>query len=391
MPLRHIHIAPPRFANRERRLAASVAAVLMLATACSSGDTGSATTSASSTNASSSAGASSSTSPTSSTSGTTISDSTTSGEAAAKVRAATEAFLATLDSTQKTTVMGDWNQSNLSQWSNLPDQLFKRAGLRMDSLNSAQRAAVLKILKAALSDEGYKQVTQITAADGVLASEAQMNLDFGADHYWIRILGTPSATGKWTVQYGGHHLAVNITMAGNAMTLAPTLWAAQPASYTAGGSDAEPLGGETKKAFALVDALDSTQLKAAVLTTPIKEIVLGAGQDGKTLAAEGVKASTFTDAQKTLLLDLVDEWITPLNAEQAVAKLAAVKKNFDDTTFAWYGSTKIGNPIYYRVQGPTFTIEFAHQQGQGANAGGITHIHAIYREPGNDYGAELGS
>jgi hypothetical protein len=41
------------------------------------------------------------------------------------------------------------------------------------------------------------------------------------------------------------------------------------------------------------------------------------------------------------------------------------------------------------VQGPTFIIEFAHQQGQGANAGGITHIHSIYREPGNDYGAQL--
>ena len=117
--------------------------------------------------------------------------------------------------------------------------------------------------------------------------------------------------------------------------------------------------------------------------------MLGAGQDGRTLAQEGVPVSTFTAAQKQLLLDLVDEWIRPLNAEDAAAKLAAVQQNLDQTTFAWYGSTQIGNPIYYRVQGPTFTIEFAHQQGQGANAGGITHIHSIYREPGNDYGAEL--
>jgi Protein of unknown function (DUF3500) len=148
---------------------------------------------------------------------------------------------------------------------------------------------------------------------------------------------------------------------------------------------------ETTKAFALIDALDAEQQEAAILTTPITEIVLGAGQDGKTLAAEGVQASTFTEQQRTLLLDLVDEWITPLNAAAAAAKLAAVQQNLDQTTFAWYGSTEIGNPIYYRVQGPTFTIEFAHQQGQGANAGGITHIHSIYREPGNDYGAQLGS
>lgn len=98
-----------------------------------------------------------------------------------------------------------------------------------------------------------------------------------------------------------------------------------------------------------------------------------------------------TPDQKRLLLELVDEWIRPLNGGQAAAKLAAAKQNLDSTTFAWYGSTTIGQPIYYRVQGPTFVIEFAHQQGGGPNAGGITHIHSIYREPGNDYGAQLTS
>jgi hypothetical protein len=311
------------------------------------------------------------------------------GVASAAVLAATQEFLATLDDTQKTTVTAERTPANLSQWSNLPDQLFERAGLRMDSLNDAQKAAVDKILQAALSPEGYTQVTQITTADGVLAAAGGIDLDFGADHYWIRILGTPAATGTWNLEYGGHHLAVNVTVDGKDMTLAPTLWGAQPASYESAGNTAEPLSGETTKAFAVIDALDPTQQDAAILDTPVTEIVLGAGQDGKTLAQEGVSASTFTADQKKLLLDLVDEWITPLAAEEAEAKLAAAEQNLDQTTFAWYGSTQIGNPIYYRVQGPTFTIEFAHQQGQGANAGGITHIHSIYREPGNDYGAQL--
>ena len=193
------------------------------------------------------------------------------------------------------------------------------------------------------------------------------------------------------MQYGGHHLAVNVTVDGADMTLAPTLWGAQPASYESAGTSAEPLCGETTKAFALVDALDETQQQEAILDSEVTEIVLGAGQDGKTLAQEGVSASTFTAEQKALLLDLVDEWITPIDPDDAAAKLTAAEQNLDQTTFAWYGSTEIGNPIYYRVQGPTFTIEFAHQQGQGANAGGITHIHSIYREPGNDYGAQLAS
>lgn len=309
------------------------------------------------------------------------------GSAPEAVLAATQAFLGTLDDTQRTAVTGERTQANLSQWSNLPNQVFARAGIRMDSLDGTQQEAVLTILRAALSPEGYAQVTGITAADGVWA--VQHGPDFGADKFWVRILGTPAATGRWTIQYGGHHLAVNATVDGEDMTLAPSLWGSRPTVYDTGGGTAEPLSGETVKAFALMDALDAGQQRAAVLTTPVVEIVLGAGQDGKTLAPEGVQASTFTDTQKRLLLDLVDEWIRPLNPAEAAAKLVAAEQNLDRTTFAWSGATQIGNPVYYRVQGPTVMIEFAHQQGQGPQGGGVEHIHAVYREPGNDYGAQL--
>jgi hypothetical protein len=366
-------------------------AALLLLSACSSGTGSSAANDAGDASVATSPTACAGAPTTSATPSAASSATPATGAAAEAVLSATQEFLTTLDDQQRTSVTAERTQANLSQWSNLPDQLFERAGVRMDGLSAEQQAAVSKILQAALSPEGYAQVSQIATADGVLATQGGPDLDFGADLYWIRILGTPAATGEWTVQYGGHHLAVNATMAGKDVTLAPTLWGAQPASYAAAGTTAEPLCGETTKAFALVDALDAEQQKAAILTTPIKEIVLGAGQDGKTLAQEGVQASTFTAAQKALLLDLVDEWVGPLNPDAAAAKLAAVEQNLDRTTFAWYGSTQIGNPIYYRVQGPTFTIEFAHQQGQGANAGGITHIHSIYREPGNDYGAQLAS
>jgi hypothetical protein len=66
-------------------------------------------------------------------------------------------------------------------------------------------------------------------------------------------------------QYGGHHLAVNVTLDGEDMTLAPTLWGAQPASYEAAGTTTEPLSGETTEAFAVIGALDATQQDAAIL------------------------------------------------------------------------------------------------------------------------------
>ena len=174
------------------------------------------------------------------------------------------------------------------------------------------------------------------------------------------------------------------------MTLAPDAVGRPAGLLRPAGTTAEPLCGETTKAFALIDALDAQQQQAAILDTPVTEIVLGAGQDGKTLAAEGVPASTFTAEQKRLLLDLVDEWITPAErrTRRGEARSGRAEPGPDHVRLVRLDG--VGKPIYYRVQGPTFTIEFAHQQGQGANAGGITHIHSIYREPGNDYGAQLG-
>ena len=52
-----------------------------------------------------------------------------------------------------------------------------------------------------------------------------------------------------------------------------------------------------------------------------------------------------------------------------------------DTYFAWSGPTTNGSMAYFRVQGPTLVIEYAPQRS-------IDHIHTIYRDPTNDYGAK---
>ncbi|MGE3075524.1 MAG: DUF3500 domain-containing protein [Dehalococcoidia bacterium] len=316
----------------------------------------------------------------------TSSPAASSGAASAQALVAVQSFLSTLDATQKTSVLADRTQANLSKWSNLPDGAFQRAGIRMDTLSADQQKAALAILAVVLSPEGYTQVEQITTADGVLAqSSGGGGAQFGADHYYIRFVGEPSATTPWTLQYGGHHLAVNVSLAGSKMTMAPTLWGSQPAFYALNGKDIEPLGGETRKAWALMSALDGSQQSAAVVANT-RDLVLGAGQDGKTVAAAGVSASTFTNAQKQLLLELVQEWLRPLNAESVASRMETAEGELDQITFAWNGTVAEGQQMYYRVQSPTAVIEFAHQS-MGGDA--VNHIHSIYREIGNDYGASF--
>jgi hypothetical protein len=54
---------------------------------------------------------------------------------------------------------------------------------------------------------------------------------FGGGLYFISFLGQPSTTAPWKLQFGGHHLALNITIAGSAGVLTPTLTGAQPAMF----------------------------------------------------------------------------------------------------------------------------------------------------------------
>ena len=68
--------------------------------------------------------------------------------------------------------------------------------------------------------------------------------------------------------------------------------------------------------------------------------------------------------------------------------MAELKANIDKTYLAWYGPTTAGSGIYFRVTGPNVVIEYSGQSMGGNTA---NHIHGIYRDPTNDYGAALGA
>ena len=104
---------------------------------------------------------------------------------------------------------------------------------------------------------------------------------FGSDLYYISFLGKPSTTTPWMLQFGGHHLALNITIAGSKGVLTPTLTGAQPANFKLNGKTIRPLGRESDKALALLQSLDADQRKQAVLNYTVADLVLGPGQDDK--------------------------------------------------------------------------------------------------------------
>jgi Protein of unknown function (DUF3500) len=97
--------------------------------------------------------ASGSTTTTTSSTGSTSAASST--EVTKKVVAAANAFLATLGSTEKDTVLFDWTDTAQKQrWSNFPTGMFQRAGLMWGNLSQEQQNAWLAIMQASLSSEG---------------------------------------------------------------------------------------------------------------------------------------------------------------------------------------------------------------------------------------------
>ena len=316
-----------------------------------------------------------------------------------KAVTAAKAFLDSLDDKQRAKALLDFDSTKKAGWSNLPvSPAVPRNGVRMGDLTKAQRDAAMDVLAAVLSKEGYQKVIDIMNADETLAKGGggkgggkdkggkdkggKGGMGFGNDNFYLALFGTPSATAPWFVQYGGHHLGLNVTVVGKSFVLEPTLTCTQPDSFMRDGKTVRPLGGENDKAFKLINALDGKQKAVAIISDKIQNLVLGPGQDGKEVKAQGIKASALTDMQQTMLVDLIGEWVNILYDDAAAARMAEIKAKLADTYFAWSGPTTNGSAAYYRVQGPTLVIEYAPQ-------GGTNHIHTVIRDPTNDYGHKL--
>lgn len=350
--------------------------------------------------------------------------------ATSQIVTAANAFLATLDDKQRAAVLFKFDdEKQRAKWSNFPTGFVPRAGLSMAELTDAQQKAVLALLSATLSKDGYEKVEEIRQADEALktsprqrpggggpggppqggrgpggrgpggpsgpggpggpppgsgfrggGNDGQM---FGRNLYYISFLGTPSEKDPWMLQFGGHHLALNITIVGARGILTPSLTGAQPGTYTVNGKTVRPLGKENDLGFALLNALDDTQRKQAILNYQVGDLVLGPGHDGEKIQPEGLKVSTMNEKQRAMLLDLISQWVGIANDSFAATRMEELKAGLNDTWFAWRGPTTVetgkNGSSYYRVQGPKVIIEYSPQPGED-------HVHTIYRDPTDDYG-----
>jgi hypothetical protein len=313
--------------------------------------------------------------------------------AGTKMTVAAEKFLDTLKDDQKKKATFDFDDKERTNWNFIPLQdkskKYTRKGLPMEEMTPEQKKAALGLVRAGTSSAGFEKAITIMSLEGILK---ELEGDKGAmvrnpEWYFVTIFGKPSADGKWGWRIEGHHLSLNLVVdKGQVSAVTPWFYGANPATVKDGPRKGlRTLPNPEDLAIDLFKSLDDDQKKVA-----FKEKHFGEPEQGKAApsvgAAQGLPAKKMTDKQKETLVKLLADYTSRMPEPFGAEELAGVKKSgMDDVYFAFTGAPESGKPHTYRVQGPTFVVEFLNIQEDSAK-NPANHIHSCWRRINGDFG-----
>jgi hypothetical protein len=304
---------------------------------------------------------------------------------AAMVKAAT-AFWEGLTPEQRGKAGFEWKDAERLNWHFIPRT---RKGLPVKEMSEAQRKLAHALLQTGLSESGYQKATTIMSLESILKElegpTGKMVRD--PELYYFSVFGKPGGAATWAWRCEGHHLALNFTVVGGKFVVgAPAFFGTNPALVKDGPRKGlRVLGADEELGRKLVKALNADQSKVAVFDAKAPaDVLLMPGKKPGPLEPPGIAWGKLDETQQGLLWKLVEEYAGRLRGElarQDLEKIAAAGK--DKLVFAWAGGLEQGQGHYYRVQGPTFTIEYDNTQN-GAN-----HVHSLWHDHADNFAENL--
>jgi hypothetical protein len=274
------------------------------------------------------------------------------------------------------------------KWHFIPTEMFARNGLTIQAMTEPQRKLAHALLQSALSQRGYLTATAIMDLETVLrAIETNGRFDRNPELYFFSVFGTPGARGAWGWRVEGHHLSLHFTVVnGTVMASAPLFFGTNPAEVRDGPKKGlRILGAQEDAARALLLALDAKQRSQAIVNEVApNDIVTMNTLDIDPLSPAGLRAAAMTPAQRDLLMRVVDGYVSMMAPDVAADRMASLKRaGIDALGFAWAGEAERGKRHYFRVQGPTFLLEWDNTQNDG------NHVHSVWRDFAGDFGRDL--
>jgi Protein of unknown function (DUF3500) len=302
---------------------------------------------------------------------------------AALVRAAS-AFLDALEPPQRRRALFPFGHDERRNWHFIPR---RREGIPLKDMPAAARTAAHNLMKTGLSAAGYAKALNIMRLEDVLRQIELLGFLRDPDNYSITIFGTPGPGTPWGFRVEGHHLSLNYTIVpGRSVAVTPAFMGANPATVPAG-----PLQGlrtlreEQELGLALARGIEpSLRSRLVIAAESLGDIVYGPGRGERLQAPTGVPLGDLGADQRALALRLVETYAQNMRTEIASEELRKMREaGIERIHFAWAGPVDPARPHYYRLHGPTLLIEYDNTQNDA------NHIHSVWRDPQNDFGADL--
>lgn len=310
----------------------------------------------------------------------------TAGIAQNNLTQAANRFLSSLNNQQKQKTAYTFTDDERYNWHFVPKS---RKGIPLNDLNAQQKEAAYALLKLCMSESGYKRATDIIQLETVLKVIENRDDNFrDPGNYYLTFFGTPTENKIWGWRIEGHHLSMNFSSQNNKLVAGtPGFMGANPAVVPSGPQKGkQTLKEETEQGFALVNSLNADQLTKALFNNNApNDIITFADRTAMIKNPQGIKYNELTKEQQAQLVQLVDVYIhryTKLFADDMWATVKAA--GLDKLQFAWAGSKQpgTGKGWYYRIQGPTFIIEYDNTQNSA------NHVHSVLRDLKNDFGGD---
>lgn len=329
---------------------------------------------------------------------------------ASPVSTAAMRFLESLSAEQRVLAVRSFEDDAARvNWSNLPVSMVPRHGVALAELSPEQRLAVHSMMIAAMSSQGYGKAATIMWFDDILRVEESERLatatltpdqraqretllaSRSSDNYWVVVFGDP-ASAQWGWALSGHHFAANFTVVDGRMAFTPLFLGAAPQTVTSGRyAGWSVLQHEIDKGFALIASFNEAQrAQARIADAVTPDLFTGRGRKDSLAAPIGLSASQLDADQQALLWGLIDEFVGDANDTAAAAQMEAIRADgLEALHFAWWGpSNDPAQRFMYRIHGPSILIEYAREPDNSRGGAPANHVHAIVRDPGNDYGED---
>lgn len=312
-------------------------------------------------------------------------------EGVARIRAGSEMaegakrFLAALQPDQRAKAVFQFDDQERFNWHIIPRV---RKGLPLKEMTPQQRELALALLKTGVGKTGYTRVETIRSLEPLLHEIEQGRGPVrDSDQYFFSIFGEPAMKGRWGWRFEGHHISINITIVNGTMVVtAPTVFGSNPAEVRQGPRNGlRALADEEDRGRDMIRSLDDRQRATAIFDKVApRDIFTLATLKADPLSPAGLPASAMSAAQRKMLQNLIDVYLSRMPADVADERMKKIRASgLEKIHFSWAGEIEPKLPHYYRVQGPTFLIEYDNTQNDA------NHIHSGWRDFEGDFGRDL--